>query len=58
MIPRKRDFYKGEKPVVIKTKRTDMAGEWMIWYFYAKAERLKMVRAGMNEETAYMEIYE
>jgi hypothetical protein len=58
MIPRKRDFYKGEKPVVIKTKRTDMAGEWMVWYFYAKAERLKMVRAGMNEETAYMEIYE
>lgn len=58
MIPRKRDFYKGEKPVVIKTKRTDMAGEWMIWYFYPKAERLKMVRAGMNEETAYMEIYE
>ena len=58
MIPRKRDFYKGEKPIVIKTKRPDMAGEWMIWYFYPKAERLKMVRAGMNEETAYMEIYE
>lgn len=58
MIPRKRDFYKGEKPIVIKTKRPDMAGEWMVWYFYPKAERFKMVRAGMNEETAYMEIYE
>ena len=58
MIPHKRDFYKGEKPIVIKTKRTDMAGEWMIWYFYPKAERFKMVRANMREETAYMEIYE
>ena len=58
VIPHKRDFYKGEKPVIIKTKRTDMAGEWMFWYFYPKAERLKMVRAGMKEEIAYMEIYE
>ncbi len=58
VIPHKRDFYKGEKPVIIKTKRTDMAGEWMFWYFYPKAERFKMMRAGMREETAYMEIYE
>ena len=58
VIPHKRDFYNGEKPVAIKTKRTDMAGEWMIWYFYPKAERFKMVRAGMREDTAYMEIYE
>ena len=58
MIPHKRDYYKGEKPYVIKTKRTDMSGEWMIWYFYPKAERLKMVRAGMREDIAYMEIYE
>lgn len=58
VIPHKRDFYKGEKPVVIKTKRTDMSGEWMLWYFYPKAERLKMVRAGMREDSAYMEIYE
>ena len=58
VIPHKREFYKGEKPVAIKTKRTDMAGEWMFWYFYPKAERFKMMRAGMREETAYMEIYE
>lgn len=58
VIPHKRDFYKGEKPIAIKTKRTDMAGEWMIWYYYPKAERLKMVRAGMREDIAYMEIYE
>ena len=30
----------------------------MFWYFYPKAERFKMMRAGMREETAYMEIYE
>ena len=58
VIPHKRDFYNGEKPIAIKTKRTDMAGEWMIWYFYPQAERFKMVRAGMREDTAYMEIYE
>ena len=58
MIPHKRDYYKGEKPYVIKTKRTDMSGEWMIWYYYPKAERLMMVRAGMREDIAYMEIYE
>ena len=58
VIPHKRDFYNGEKPLAIKTKRTDMAGEWMIWYFYPQAERFKMVRAGMREDTAYMEIYE
>lgn len=58
VIPHKRDFYKGEKPVIIKTKRTDMSGEWMLWYFYPKAERLMMVRAGMREDSAYMEIYE
>ena len=58
VIPHKRDFYNGEKPLAIKTKRTDMAGEWMIWYYYPKAERFKMVRAGMREDIAYMEIYE
>ena len=58
VIPHKRDFYNGEKPLAIKTKRTDMAGEWMICYFYPQAQRFKMVRAGMREDTAYMEIYE
>ena len=58
VIPHKRDYYKGEKPQVIKTKRTDMSGEWMIWYFYPKSERFKMVRAGMREDIAQMEIYE
>lgn len=58
VIPHKRDFYNGEKPLAIKTKRTDMAGEWMIWYYYPKAERFKMVRAGMRYDIAYMEIYE
>lgn len=58
VIPHKRDFFNGEKPIAIKTKRTDMAGEWMVWYFYPKAQRFKMVRAGMREDTAYMEIYE
>ena len=58
VIPHKRHFYNGEKPIAIKTKRTDMAGEWMIWYFYPQANRFKMVRAGMREDTAYMEIYE
>ena len=58
VIPHKRDFYNGEKPIAIKTKRTDMAGEWMIWYFYPNAQRFKMVRAGMREDIAYMEIYE
>ena len=58
MIPHKRDFFKGEKPMVIKTKRTDISGEWWIWYFYPKAERFKMVRAGMREDIAQMEIYE
>lgn len=58
VIPHKRDYVNGEKPMAIKAKRTDMSGEWMIWYFYPKAERFKMVRAGMREENAYMEIYE
>lgn len=58
VIPHKRDFFRGEKPVVIKTKRTDISGEWWIWYFYPKAERFKMVRAGMREDIAQMEIYE
>lgn len=58
VIPHKRDYYKGEKPVAIKTKRTDMSGEWMIWYYYPNAERFKMMRAGMREDIAYMEIYE
>ncbi|MCQ2093111.1 MAG: hypothetical protein MJY85_10590 [Fibrobacter sp.] len=58
VIPHKRDFFRGEKPVVIKTKRTDISGEWWIWYFYPKAERFMMVRAGMREDIAQMEIYE
>lgn len=58
VIPHKRDFFKGEKPIAIKTKRTDISGEWWIWYFYPKAERLRMVRAGMREDIAQMEIYE
>lgn len=58
VIPHKRDFFKGEKPLVIKTKRTDISGEWWIWYFYPKAERFRMVRAGMREDIAQMEIYE
>lgn len=58
VIPHKRYFYKGEKPVAIKTKRTDMSGEWMIWYFYPKAERFIMSRAGLREDSAQMEIYE
>lgn len=58
VIPHKRDFYKGEKPLAIKTKRTDMSGEWMIWYFYPKAERFIMSRAGLREDSAQMEIYE
>lgn len=58
IIPHKRDFFQGEKPFVIKTKRTDMSGEWMIWYFYPNAKRFKMVRAGMREDIAQMEIYE
>ncbi len=58
VIPHKRDFYKGEKPIVIKTKRTDISGEWWLWYFYPKAEQFRMVRAGMREDIAQMEIYE
>lgn len=58
VIPHKSDFYHGEKPIVLKTKRTDMSGEWMLWYFYPKAARFKMMRAGMREDSAYMEIYE
>ncbi|MCQ2096417.1 MAG: hypothetical protein MJY87_00540 [Fibrobacter sp.] len=58
VIPHKRDYYKGEKPQVIKTKRTDISGEWWIWYFYPKSERFKMVRSGMREDIAQMEIYE
>ncbi|MCF0216778.1 MAG: hypothetical protein HUK21_09940 [Fibrobacteraceae bacterium] len=58
VIPHKKDFFDGEKPIIIKTKRTDMAGEWMFWYFYPKHERFKMMRAGMREDIAYMEIYE
>lgn len=58
VIPHKRDFFKGEKPMAIKTKRTDISGEWWIWYYYPKAERFRMVRAGMREDIAQMEIYE
>jgi hypothetical protein len=35
-----------------------MSNEWMLWYYYPKAERYKMVRAGNREDAAYMEIYE
>ena len=58
MIPHKRDFYRGEKPVMIKAKRADMANEWMVWSYYPKAERFKMVRQGAREDIAYTEIYE
>ena len=58
VIPNKRDFFEGEKPLVIKSKRTDISGEWWVWYFYPKAKRFKMVRAGMREDIAQMEIYE
>lgn len=58
MIPAKKDFLNGEKPIIWKTKRTDMSNEWMLWYYYPKAERYKMVRAGSREDAAYMEIYE
>lgn len=58
MIPHREDFYNGEKPIMWKTKRADMAKEWMVWYNYPKAKRFKMVRFGDNAATAYMEIYE
>ena len=58
VIPHKRDFYNGEKPIAIKTKRTDMSGEWMNWYFYPRAGRFKMMRSGQRHDAAYMEIYE
>lgn len=58
MIPGKADFRNGEKPLVWKTKRTDMANEWMVWYYYPKAEAFKMVRSGTRADAAYMELYE
>jgi hypothetical protein len=58
VIPRKQDFFKGEKPVILKTKRTDMASEWMLWYYYPDARRFKMVRAGTRPDVAYTEIFE
>ena len=58
MIPHKQDFYKGEKPIMVKAKRTDMANEWMIWSYYPEAKRFKMVRYGMRPDAAYTEIYE
>ena len=58
VIPHKRDYYMGEKPLAIKTKRTDMSGEWMNWYFYPRAGRFKMMRSGQRHDAAYMEIYE
>lgn len=58
MIPHKRDFFNGEKPMMLKTKRTDMANEWMIWYYYPQANRFKMVRQGTRSDVAYMEVYE
>ena len=58
VIPHKRDYYMGEKPIALKTKRTDMSGEWMNWYFYPRAGRFKMMRSGQRFDAAYMEIYE
>lgn len=58
MIPHKQDFYRGEKPVMIKAKRMDMANEWMVWSYYPEASRFKLMRLGTKPETAYMEIYE
>ena len=58
VIPHKRDYFMGEKPIALKTKRTDMSGEWMNWYFYPRAGRFKMMRSGMRYDAAYMEIYE
>lgn len=58
MIPHKSDFYREEKPVMLKTKRTDMANEWMVWSYYPKAQRFKMVRLGARPDIAYTEIYE
>lgn len=58
MIPHKSDFYRGEKPVMLKTKRTDMANEWMVWSYYPKAQRFRMVRLGARSDIAYTEIYE
>lgn len=46
MIPHKSDFYRGEKPVMLKTKRMDMSNEWMVWSYYPKAKRFKMTRLG------------
>lgn len=58
MIPNKLDFFEGEKPIALKTKRTDMSSEWMLWLYYPKAERFKMVRMGTRADAAYTEIYE
>ncbi|HPW93738.1 MAG TPA: hypothetical protein PLT31_00985 [Fibrobacteraceae bacterium] len=58
MIPNRSDFYDGEKPIALKTKRTDMSSEWMLWLYYPKAERFKMVRIGTRNDAAYTEIYE
>ena len=58
MIPGKKDFLNGEKPIMLKTKRTDMSSEWMVWYFYPKAERFKMIRLNTRPDIAYTEIYE
>lgn len=58
MIPHKQDFFHGEKPIMIKAKRTDMANEWMLWSYYPEAKRFKMVRFGVRPDAAYTEIYE
>lgn len=58
MIPHREDFFEGEKPRMFKTKRADMANEWMIWYYYPQAKRFKMVRQGARADIAYMEIFE
>jgi hypothetical protein len=58
VIPSKKDWYQGEKPLLLKTRRTDMANEWMLWYYYPKSGRLKMVRYGTRDDAAYAEIFE
>ncbi len=58
VIPSKKDWYQGEKPLLLKTRRTDMASEWMLWYYYPDSGRLKMVRYGTRADAAYAEIFE
>lgn len=58
MIPLKSDWFQGEKPVILKSKRTDMSSEWMLWYYYPRSGRLKMVRYGTRTDVAYTEIFQ